>query len=93
MNTQRFLAFFGLLCVLCGQSPAASRPPNIVLILADDLGYAELGCQGSKDILTPHLDSLARNGVRCTAGYVTASFCTPSRAGLLTGRNQTRFGH
>lgn len=81
------------LCILCAQSPAAQRPPNIVLILADDLGYAELGCQGAKDIPTPHLDSLARNGVRCTAGYVTASFCTPSRAGLLTGRNQTRFGH
>ncbi len=79
--------------MLCGQSPAAPRPPNILLILADDLGYAELGCQGAKDIPTPHLDSLARNGVRCTAGYVTASFCTPSRAGLLTGRNQTRFGH
>ncbi|MFM8469061.1 MAG: sulfatase-like hydrolase/transferase [Limisphaerales bacterium] len=72
---------------------AATRPPNLVLILADDLGYAELGCQGAKDIRTPHLDSLARNGVRCTAGYVTASYCTPSRAGLLTGRNQTRFGH
>jgi arylsulfatase B len=82
-----------LLCVLCGHSLAAPRPPNILLILADDLGHAELGCQGAKDIPTPHLDSLARNGVRCTAGYVTASFCTPSRAGLLTGRNQTRFGH
>lgn len=84
---------FAFLWILCGQAPAAARPPNIILILADDLGYAELGCQGAKDIPTPHLDSLARNGVRCTAGYVTASFCTPSRAGLLTGRNQTRFGH
>ncbi len=84
---------FALLGVLSGQSLAASRPPNLLLIVADDLGYAELGCQGAKDIATPHLDSLARNGVRCTAGYVTASFCTPSRAGLLTGRNQTRFGH
>ncbi len=74
-------------------SSAVARPPNLLLILADDLGYAELGCQGAKDIPTPHLDSLARHGVRCTAGYVTASFCTPSRAGLLTGRSQTRFGH
>ncbi|KAF0180894.1 MAG: N-acetylgalactosamine-6-sulfatase [Limisphaerales bacterium] len=88
--------FSFVLCLLplaSSSASAASRPPNIVLILADDLGYAELGCQGSKDIPTPHLDSLARNGVRCTAGYVTASFCTPSRAGLLTGRSQTRFGH
>ncbi|MBI5799408.1 MAG: sulfatase-like hydrolase/transferase [Verrucomicrobia bacterium] len=91
--SQIFGLIFALLCIFCGQSPAALRPPNILLILADDLGYAELGCQGAKDIPTPHIDSLARNGVRCTAGYVTASFCTPSRAGLLTGRNQTRFGH
>jgi len=91
---QIFGLLFSLLLVSFGHnSLAAARPPNIVLILADDLGYAELGCQGAKDIPTPHLDSLARNGVRCTAGYVTASFCTPSRAGLLTGRNQTRFGH
>ena len=90
---QIFGFLVALLCVLGGQSAAATRSPNIILILADDLGYAELGCQGAKDIPTPHLDSLARNGVRCTAGYVTASFCTPSRAGLLTGRNQTRFGH
>ena len=93
MNLRHNIFLFALLCVLCGQSPAATRPPNILLILADDLGYAQLRCQGAKDIPTPHLDSLARNGVRCTAGYVTASFCTPSRAGLLTGRNQTRFGH
>ena len=90
---RRSACIFALLQVLCALCAAASRPPNILLILADDLGYAELGCQGAKDIPTPHLDSLARQGVRCTAGYVTASFCTPSRAGLLTGRNQTRFGH
>lgn len=91
---QIFGFLFSLLLVSFGHnSLAAPRPPNILLILADDLGYAELGCQGAKDIPTPHIDSLARNGVRCTAGYVTASFCTPSRAGLLTGRNQTRFGH
>lgn len=93
MKFLRCAFFFAFLCVLCRQSIAASRSPNILFVLADDLGYAELGCQGAKDIPTPHLDSLSRNGVRCTAGYVTASFCTPSRAGLLTGRNQTRFGH
>jgi arylsulfatase A-like enzyme len=65
------------------------RPPNVVLIVADDLGYAELG----GEIPTPHLDRLAAAGVRCTAGYVTASLCSPSRAALLTGRYQQRFGH
>ncbi len=74
-------------------SQAAARKPNILLIVADDLGYGELGCQGNPEIPTPHIDSLARNGVRFTAGYVTAPVCSPSRAGLLTGRYQTRFGH
>lgn len=73
--------------------PAARRMPNIVLILADDLGYGEMGCQGNAQIPTPHIDSIARGGVRFTQGYVTAPFCCPSRAGLMTGRYQTRFGH
>lgn len=66
--------------------------PNIVFLIADDLGYGELGCYGGREIATPHIDSLAREGVRCTSGYVTAPFCAASRAGLLTGRYQTRFG-
>jgi arylsulfatase A-like enzyme len=69
------------------------RPPNIVVILADDLGYGELGCQGNPQIPTPHIDSVASNGVRFTQGYVSAPYCAPSRAGLLTGRYQKRFGH
>jgi arylsulfatase A-like enzyme len=69
------------------------RKPNIIVILADDLGYGELGFQGRSDFATPHLDSIAQNGVRFTQGYVTAPFCCPSRAGLMTGRYQTRFGH
>jgi len=69
------------------------RQPNIVLLLADDLGYGELGCQGNPQIPTPHIDSLAQDGVRFTAGYVTAPYCSASRAGLLTGRYQTRFGY
>jgi len=68
------------------------RPPNVVLILADDLGYADSGVYGSKSIPTPHIDALARGGVRCTAAYVTAASCSPSRAGLMSGRYQQRFG-
>ena len=67
--------------------------PNIVLLVADDLGYGELGCQGNEEIPTPHIDSLAENGIRFTQGYVTAPFCSASRAGLMTGRYQTRFGY
>ncbi|MFB3826883.1 MAG: sulfatase [Bryobacteraceae bacterium] len=72
---------------------AAARKPNIVFIVADDLGYGELGCQGNPEIPTPHIDSLARQGVRFTQGYVTAPMCAPSRAGFMTGRFPSRFGH
>ena len=68
------------------------RRPNIVLLFADDLGYGELGCQGNPQIPTPHIDSIANAGVRFTDGYVTAPYCSASRAGLMTGRYQTRFG-
>ncbi len=84
---------FGLLAPPLSAGAAPARKPNILLIFIDDLGYGELGCQGNPEIPTPHIDSLAETGVRCTAGYVTASYCSPSRAGLLTGRYQTRFGH
>jgi arylsulfatase B len=67
--------------------------PNFIILLADDLGYGELGCQGNTEIPTPHIDSIAAHGVRFTAGYVTASYCSPSRAGLLSGRYQSRFGY
>jgi arylsulfatase B len=88
-------ALLAALPPLPGSAHAApsGRTPNIVLIVADDLGYAELGCQGAADVRTPHIDSIARHGVRFTSGYVTAPFCSPSRAGLLTGRYQQRFGH
>lgn len=78
---------------LAATEAGAADRPNIILILVDDLGYGELGFQGNAQIPTPHVDSLARHGVRMTDGYVTASYCSPSRAGLLTGRYQTRFGH
>jgi len=67
--------------------------PNVIFIIADDLGYGELSCQNpDTDVPTPHIDSIAENGVRFTDGYVTAPFCAASRAGLITGRYQTRFG-
>jgi arylsulfatase A-like enzyme len=72
---------------------SADRKPNILLIVADDLGNADLGVHGCKDIPTPHIDALANSGVRCTNGYVSGPYCSPTRAGLLTGRYQTRFGH
>ncbi|MFA5191633.1 MAG: sulfatase [Verrucomicrobiia bacterium] len=71
----------------------AARKPNVIVILADDMGYADVGFNGCKDIPTPHIDSLAAHGVRCSSGYVSHSFCSPTRAGLMTGRYQQRFGH
>jgi len=76
-----------------GARAEAPRKPNILVILADDLGYADVGFHGCKDIPTPHLDALAKGGVRCTNGYVTGVYCSPTRAALLTGRYQQRFGH
>ncbi|MBN8457075.1 MAG: sulfatase-like hydrolase/transferase [Verrucomicrobia bacterium] len=67
--------------------------PNILLIVGDDMGYGDVGFHGCKDIPTPNLDALASGGVRFTNGYVSAPYCSPTRAGLLTGRCQTRFGH
>ena len=73
--------------------PAAPARPNIIVIVSDDQGYADAGFQGSTLIPTPHLDALARDGVRCSRGYVSAPVCSPSRAGLLAGRYQEKFGH
>jgi arylsulfatase A-like enzyme len=72
---------------------SAADKANVLIFYADDLGWGELGCQGNPQIPTPHIDSLAKNGVRCTQGYVAATYCSPSRAGLMTGRYPTRFGH
>ncbi|MDE0915655.1 MAG: sulfatase-like hydrolase/transferase, partial [Planctomycetota bacterium] len=93
------MKLINLLCtiLLFGPSlvPAACANgdlPNLLLIVADDMGYGDLGCYGSLQIETPHLDQLAAGGVRCTAGYVASCVCAPSRAGLLTGRSGSRFG-
>jgi arylsulfatase A-like enzyme len=70
-----------------------SKKPNIIIILVDDLGYADVGFNGCKDIPTPNIDRIANNGVKFTNGYVCYSVCGPSRAGLLTGRYPQRFGY
>jgi arylsulfatase A-like enzyme len=64
----------------------------VVLILTDDMGYADLGSFGASDVRTPHVDSLARDGVRMTDFYANAPVCTPTRAGLISGRYQQRYG-
>lgn len=86
------MALIGAVLLLVSVAPAANKP-NIIVILADDLGYHDLGILGATDLKTPHLDSLATNGIRFTSGYVSAPICSPSRAGLMTGRCQQRFGH
>ena len=67
--------------------------PNILIILIDDFGYGDLSVHGCKDIPTPQIDALAAGSVRCTQGYISAPQCSPTRAGLMTGRYQQRFGH
>ena len=74
-------------------SSATKDRPNIIVIMADDLGYADLGSYGCKDIPTPHIDRIAEQGARFTSGYATWQMCGPSRAGFLTGRYQSTFGY
>jgi arylsulfatase A-like enzyme len=81
-----------LLFALCSSLSAAAQP-NVLVIIADDLGYADIGVHGGKEVPTPNIDALAASGVRCTSGYVSAPYCSPSRAGFLTGKAATRFGH
>ncbi|NOX56345.1 MAG: sulfatase-like hydrolase/transferase [Planctomycetes bacterium] len=81
---------FGVV-VLVATAAAAERP-NIILIVSDDQGYHDLGCFGSGEVKTPHLDRIAREGVRCTSFYVTWPACTPSRGSILTGRYPQRNG-
>src|SRR4030095_9469108 len=83
------LVVFATVCSALAQT----APPNIIVILADDLGYGDVSFNGCPDYSTPNIDSLTTNGVLCTNGYATHPFCSPSRAGLLTGRYQQRFGH
>ena len=84
-----------LLLLLVGsltQADAAASKPNLVIILSDDLGYADIGVHGCKDIPTPNIDRIAKQGVRMTDAYANGSFCTPTRAALMSCRYQHRFG-
>ena len=78
------------LASIVGAAPAKSRPPNIVFIMADDLGYADLSCYGRRDYATPHIDRLAHEGMRFTQAYANSSVCSASRTALITGRYQYR---
>src|SRR5579884_1617910 len=86
----RRLLLFALLASLALTSPLqaqAARKPNILLILADDLGYGDLGCYGQKKIKTPNIDRLAAEGMRFTQAYAGATVCAPSRCTLMTGKH------
>lgn len=79
-----------LCLVTCVPSVTESGPPNIIIVFTDDMGYGDLGCYGHPNISTPNLDRMAEEGIRFTSFYAAASVCTPSRAGLLTGRYPIR---
>ena len=90
---KRLILLFGFISILVSCSTKTDSIPNIIIILADDAGYSDFGFMGSDEIKTPNLDQLALDGVTFNNAYVSASVCSPSRAGLLTGMYQQRFGH
>ena len=96
VHTSLFLPFLVLtfVCTItCDEAPPArGSKPNIVVLLADDLGIGDLGCYGNTTLPTPNIDSLAADGVRLTHFLSAASVCTPSRAAFLTGRYPVRYG-
>lgn len=75
------------------EQPIKADKPNVIIILTDDQGYADVGFNGCKDIPTPYIDRIAKNGIVFTQAYVSYAVCAPSRAGLITGRYQDRFGY
>ena len=89
----RFLFILSLTLNLISCDFSNDNPPNIIVIISDDQGYADVGFHGSKEIFTPNIDRIANNGVFFTEGYVSYAVCSPSRAGLITGRYQNRFGY
>ena len=86
------LALAAALAGTAADGRAAERRPNVVLLVADDMGFADCGAYGCKDIRTPNIDALAKNGVRFLNGYTSGCVCSPTRAGLMSGRYQQRFG-
>ena len=90
---KRLILLFVFISILVSCSSKTDSIPNIIIILADDAGYSDFGFMGSDEIKTPNLDQLALDGVTFNNAYVSASVCSPSRAGLLTGMYQQRFGH
>lgn len=96
VRAMKILLLLVVSCASMMSALAAAQParrPNILFIVGDDMGYADVGFHGCKDIPTPNLDALAKAGVRFTNGYVSGPYCSPTRAGLLTGRYQQTFGH
>lgn len=99
LNRREFISLAGMAAAgllapglgMAGKQPT-QRPPNIILIMADDLGYCDTNLYECRDVQTPHIQSIAKNGVTFTDGHVTAPLCSPSRAGMITGRYQNRFG-
>ena len=89
------VAFFGISTAFIQKrkSKLAEQNPNVIIIVADDLGYNDVGFNGCQDIPTPNIDRIASAGVVFSSGHVTFGVCSPSRAGLLTGRYQYRFGY
>jgi arylsulfatase A-like enzyme len=95
MIRRKFIQQTGAISLLASTGKGAAhrqRRPNILILFADDLGYGDVGFNGSSEIPTPHIDSIAKNGVICTNGYSSCAVCGPSRAGLLSGRYQNRLG-
>ena len=92
-NVMRFVcAVLAILTSGMSVCSEASRSPNISVILADDLGYGDLGCYGADDVSTPHIDSLCRDGLKLTDFHSAGPMCSPTRASLLTGLYPQRFG-
>jgi len=94
MSRSFLLACVCWIATLAAAHAQATPParPNVVLIITDDMGWADLGSYGATDVRTPNIDSLARDGVRMTDFYANAPVCTPTRAGLISGRYQQRYG-
>ncbi len=88
-NITYFFLFLGLISCSINEE----KLPNVIVIISDDQGYADVGFHGSKEIFTPNIDRIANNGVIFSEGYVSYAVCSPSRAGLITGRYQNRFGY